>query len=371
MNTQYYRVMAQIDCEALSQNIKAIRKSLNPGTQLMAVVKADGYGHGLQEIYPTLEKSGIDQLAVAVLKEGVSLRRMGSPLPVLILGYTAPSDYETVIAEGLTQTIFTSSMAKAMSDAAVSMQRAAKVHIKLDTGMGRIGFACTESALDEIQAISQLPGLQLEGIFTHFARADERDKSATRQQYARFQWMCDELEKRGVTFPVRHVSNSAAIMELPDMNCNMVRAGIILYGLYPSDEVQRETLALRPVMTFKSHVIFCKEVPDGSPVSYGGTYVAKGTRRIGTIPVGYADGYSRRLSGIGHVLIRGHRVPIAGRICMDQFMVDLTPFPDIQEGDEAILFGEGLSVDELARLTGTINYEMVCMVSKRVPRVIK
>ena len=364
----YKRVEALIHQEALRENLRTIRSRIGADTKLMAVVKANGYGHGVENLWPVLEQEGVNALAVAVVEEGVALREMGIRLPVLLLGYTAPSDAECLIRNQLGATVFTTKMAEALSEEAVRLGRTALVHIALDTGMGRIGFPCTEEAAEEIVRISRLPGLSIEGMFTHFARADEKDKSVALAQLERYNTMYDRLLARGLRIPVRHVANSAAIMELPEAHFEMVRAGIILYGLTPSDEMDTEAFPLHPVMELKSHVVFIKEVEDGSPISYGGTYVARGKRRIGTIPVGYADGYDRLLSNRGEVLIRGKRVPIAGRICMDQFMVDLTDVPEAEEGDEVTLFGEGLPLDELAGIVGTINYELACQVSARVPR---
>ena len=334
----------------------------------MAVIKADGYGHGVKNLWPVLKEEGVEQAAVAVVPEALALREMGVDLPILILGYTAPSDAETLIRHEIRATVFTYAMAEALSREATRLGRPAYIHIALDTGMRRIGFSCTEDSAQTIRRIAELPGIVVEGLFTHFARADEVDKSAALDQLHLYQRMADRLEELGVRIPIHHVSNSAAIMELPEARFQMVRAGIILYGLTPSGEMDTEAYPLYPVMELKSHVIYIKDVADGDRISYGGTYEAKGKRRIGTVPVGYADGYSRLLSNKGCVLIRGKRAPIAGRICMDQFMIDLTDVPEAREGDEVILFGEGLPLDELAEQVGTINYELACQVSARVPR---
>lgn len=368
MKDVYYRAEALIHQEALRRNIRTIRESLPPDVLLMGVVKANAYGHGIENVWPVLEEEGVDRLAVAVIQEGVRMRRMGIHLPILLLGYTDPSDCETLIENQLTATVFTYEMAKALSETAMRLGKTAVVHIALDTGMRRIGFRCNEESVQTILEIAKLPGIELEGLFTHFAEADQKDKEPARKQLAEFIWMDEQLRKNGMEIPIRHVSNSAGIMELPEARFEMVRAGIILYGLTPSGEMDIQRFPLSPVMELKAHIVYIKEIEDGDAVSYGGTFVAEGKRRIGTIPLGYADGYSRALSNRGTVLVRGRRAPIAGRICMDQFMVDLTEIPEAQEGDEVILFGEGLPLEELADIVGTISYELACQVSARVPR---
>jgi alanine racemase len=250
----------------------------------------------------------------------------------------------------------------------VRLGKKAVVHIALDTGMRRIGFRCNEESVTEILEIAKLPGIEIEGLFTHFAEADLANKEPARKQLAEFIRMDERLREQGLAIPIRHVSNSAAIMELPEARFEMVRAGIILYGLSPSEEMDTQKFPLSPVMELKAHVVYIKEIEDGEAVSYGGTYIAKGRRRIGTVPLWYADGYSRLLSNKGSVLIRGQRAPIAGRICMDQFMIDLTDIPEAQEGDEIILFGSEIPLDELAEMVGTISYELACQISARVPR---
>ncbi len=368
MDEQYYRVEARIHQEAVRSNIRTIREALSPGVRIMAVVKADAYGHGFANIWPVLEEEKVGYLAVAVVEEGLRIRRMGITAPVLLLGYTAPEEAETLIDNELTATVFTYKMAKALSDAAVRKNKKTAVHIALETGMNRIGFACTEESVRVIKRISALPGLVLEGLFTHYFWADQRDKTCAKNQLARFIWMDRRLREEGVEIPLRHTANSAAIMEMPETQFEMVRAGIILYGLSPSEAMDTNRFPLRPVMELRSHVIYIKEIEDGATVGYGAAYRARGRRRIGTVPVGYADGYPRLLSNQGEVLIRGRRARVAGRICMDQFMIDLTDVPEAREGDEVILFGEGLPLDELAEKAGTISYELACGVSARVPR---
>lgn len=369
INEEYYRVRAYIHQEAFRKNLRQVRKAIGPDPEIMAVIKADGYGHGVANLIPILKEEGIKRAAVATVDEALELQNQGLEAAILILGYTSPEDAEILVRHQIRPAVFTYDMAKALSEEALRQKKPALIHIALDTGMRRIGFRCTQEAADTICRISQLPGIEIEGLFTHFARADETDKTAARKQLEEYEKMAAWLEERGVRIPLHHVSNSAAIMELKEAHFNMVRAGIILYGLTPSNEMDTKAYPLYPVMELKTHVIYIKEIQDGDCVSYGGTFKAKGPRLIGTIPVGYADGYSRLLSGKGRVLIRGQYAPIAGRVCMDQFMVDLTDVPGVKEGDEVTLFGEGLPLDELASVVGTINYELACQVSKRVPRV--
>ncbi len=378
-NQEYFRVRAYIDEEALRHNIRTARQKIGADVLLLGTVKANGYGHGALTVAKILAEEGADYLSTAIIEEAVALRKAGIQLPILVLGYTDPSQYAQALRHQIHLTIFSESQAQALSKLAAAGGKTGLVHLKLDTGMGRIGFACCESSVDAIERISRLPGLSLEGIFTHFARADEIDKSEAGRQQQRYDDMLERLEKRGIKIPIHHTANSAAIMEYPaahrlhtEKNSAvkwMVRAGIMLYGLYPSQEMDQEQTRLKPVMSLVSHVVHLKEVDDGAPIGYGGTYVAQGCRRIATIPVGYADGYPRRLSGIGYVKIRNQRAPIAGRICMDQFMVDVTDIPGVSLGDEVVLIGEGVTAEEIADLTGTIHYELTCQLTDRVPRV--
>ena len=381
---KYFRVRAYIDEEALRHNIRTVRQKIGPDVLMLGTVKADGYGHGAEYVAKILEEEGADYISTAIIEEAVALRKMGVRLPILVLGYTDPSQYDLAIEYGIHVTIFTQEQAKALSAAATAAGQIGRLHIKLDTGMGRIGFSDSDEAVQAIQWITQLPNLAVDGIFTHFARADEADKSQALQQQKRYDVFLKKLDRMGVQIPIRHTANSAAIMEIPEVHRQraedknkdqavrwMVRAGIMLYGLYPSDEMDEAQTKLQPVLSLISHVVHVKEVEDGTPIGYGGTYVAKGRRRIATIPVGYADGYPRRLSGIGYVRIHGKQAPIAGRICMDQFMVDVTDIPETMPGDEVVLIGEGVTAGEVARLTDTIHYEIICQLTARVPRVLK
>ncbi len=380
-NQEYFRVRAYIDEDALRHNIRVARQKIGPDVLLLGTVKANAYGHGALRTAQILMEEGADYLSTAIIDEAVALRKAGVQLPILVLGYTDPSQYEMALEHQIHLTIFSESQAKALSKLAASGGKTGLVHLKLDTGMGRIGFECCERSVDAIERISKLPNLSLDGIFTHFARADEVDKSEAEKQQQRYDDMLERLDKRGIEIPIRHTANSAAIMEYPAAHRLhteknkavkwMVRAGIMLYGLYPSNEMDQEQTKLKPVLSMISHVVHLKEVEDGTHIGYGGIYVAKGGRRIATIPVGYADGYPRRLSGIGYVKIRNQRAPIAGRICMDQFMVDVTDIPGVTLGDEVVLIGEGVTAGEIADLTDTIHYELTCQLTERVPRVLK
>lgn len=369
---EYYRVMAEVDLRAIGHNIDEIQRIIPKNTELMAVVKADAYGHGVFGICNTLLENRVDRLAVAILDEGIQLRKQGINLPILILGYTPEVFSDKIVEYDLNQTVFTYSMARSISEVACKLGKNAKIHIKIDTGMGRIGFLCNDQAIKEIEQIYKLPHLDVEGIFTHFSKADEQDKSYTDNQIRQFNTLIQRLEERGIHIPIKHTANSAAILDVEESHFNMVRAGIILYGLYPSEFTNKDLIHLQPAMTLKTHIIFIKDVDQGTPISYGGTYITPCTKKIATIPVGYGDGYSRLLSSKGGVLINNEFAPIVGRICMDQFMVDVTHIKDIKVGDEVILFGrqgdQMISVEDIASLMGTINYEVVCMVGKRVPR---
>lgn len=371
---KYGRVWAEIDLDAVAENYQAMRNNICEETKMIAVVKTDGYGHGAVPVSKLLEPLDyIWGFAVATAEEAYELRKNGIAKPVLILGYTFAEDYERLAQEEIRPAVFKYDMAEQMSEAALAAGRKLSIHLVLDTGMTRIGFADTEASVQEILKIRALPGIEIEGMFTHFARADELDKSHAREQARRYIRFSKRLEEAGVSIPLKHCSNSAAILEMPEVNMDLVRPGITGYGIYPSDEVSRERISLRAAMSLKSHVVFIKEVEAGVPVSYGGTYVTERTTRIATIPVGYGDGYPRSLSNKGWVLIRGKKAPILGRVCMDQFMVDVTEIPEAKELDEAVLMGESegafLGVDELGKLSGRFPYEFVCDIGKRVPRV--
>ena len=315
---RYSRVHAEIDLDAILHNMDAMRGNIAKDTKIMAVIKADGYGHGAVEIAETIEK--LDYLygyAVATVEEGLILRNHGIQKPILILGYVFPDQYVDMIKAGIRPTVFTREMAEKLSVAAASIGRDCKIHFAIDTGMSRIGYQVTEEAADEMAQLSKLPHIIVEGIFTHFAKADEKDKEPTYQQIKLFRKMIDMLEERGVSIPIHHCSNSAGIVDIPEANMDMVRAGITLYGMWPSEDVDKTAISLKPALSLVTHVAYVKELPAGRAISYGGTYVTKEPRMIATIPVGYADGYARGLSNKGAVLIHGRRAPILGRVGMD------------------------------------------------------
>ncbi|WP_027356504.1 alanine racemase [Desulfofundulus thermocisternus] len=364
-------VWAEVNLGAIAHNIREIRKLIQPGTKLMAVVKADAYGHGAIPVARVALASGAQYLAVAILDEALALRREGITAPILILGYTPPEQACILVEYDLTQTVFSLEVARAISAAAETAGKIVRVHIKVDTGMGRIGVFPDE-APEFAEAISRLPGIFIEGVYTHMACADERDKTYTYWQFRRFKEALAGIKARGLTIPLKHVANSATTLDLPEMHLDMVRTGIIMYGLWPSSEVRR-VIDLKPAMQLKARVAYIKRVPAGTSISYGRKFTTNSPSIIATLPLGYADGWSRLLSNKAEVLIHGQRAPLVGRVCMDQCMVDVTRIPGVQPGDEVVLFGvqgeQFLPVEEVASHIGTINYEMVCMISKRVPRI--
>ena len=368
------RTAAVIDLAKLRRNVREIRAKIPEEALFCAVVKADAYGHGADRMIPVLRECGVDRYAVAFLREGQNLRNAGVTEPIHILGDTCPEDMQGVIEAGLIPAVFDVEMARDFSEAAARAGTVLPIDIAIDTGMGRIGFqtadeAMREQAAEQIESISQMPNLKIEGLFSHFAKADETDKTFTAVQTERFAGMREKLAERGIRPQICHIANSAAILELPETCQQMMRAGIILYGLMPSDEVSANGARLEPVLSWISHVSYVKEVPAGTPIGYGGTYVTDRTSRIATIPVGYADGYRRDLSNTGAVEIAGRLAPIRGRVCMDQFMVDVTDIPDVKRGDPVRLIGDLMTADRMAELAHTISYEIVCGISIRVPRV--
>ncbi len=371
MNT---RTWAEIDLDALKENIINIRKKTDKNALVMAVVKADAYGHGAVEVSKCLLENGADRLAVADLDEAIELRRAGIDAPILILGATGCPEARMLIENGITATVFDYDTAKAFSDEAIAQGKKCLVHIKIDTGMSRIGYVAgvdDDAMTDEIIRISKLPNIEVEGIFSHFATSDEADKEFTKKQFAEFLTVCDMCEKKGLKIPIRHIANSGAIMMHPETHLDMVRAGVILYGLYPSDEVDKTQLKLRYVMKFKSRISHIKTI-DQRSVSYGRRYIADRETKVATVPVGYADGYTRLLTGKAKMIAGGKTCEVIGRICMDQCMIDVTNVHNIKVGDEVIIFGDGdVVAEDLADALGTINYEIVCMVSRRIPRIYK
>lgn len=370
----YSRIYAKIDLDAVAYNFESMRKNIRNETKMIAVIKADGYGHGAVQIAHLVEDYGyIWGFATATAEEALELRRAGVKKPILILGYVFEEHYKEIIQKDIRPVVFKKDMAEKLAEEAVRLNKTALIHIGLDTGMTRIGFRDEAASVETVRQISCLDGIEIEGMFTHFARADETDKKWAESQLKRYLDFLEKLERSGVHIPIRHCSNSAGIIDMPEANLDLVRAGISIYGIYPSDEVDKSRVPLKPVMELKSHVSYIKEVEAGTQISYGGTFVTERKSRIATIPVGYADGYPRMLSNKGCVLIRGQRAPITGRICMDQFMADVTDLDDIAELDEVTLLGtdgeEQISVEELSEICGRFPYEFVCDISKRVPRV--
>ena len=369
----YSRVYATVNLDAVASNMRSMRDNLPASTLIMGSVKADGYGHGSVPVAKTIEPY-VFGYAVATIDEGIILRRHGINKTILILGVTHESRYEDLLRYDIRTAMFQYEKAKKLSDLALKQGKKAVVHLALDTGMSRIGMKADREHAKEAAAIAALEGIEVEGLFTHFARADETDKSAYEEQYRRYKEFLGYLKELGVKIPIRHCSNSAGIVESLESNhMDMVRAGIAIYGMYPSDEVDHNSVKLTPAMEIKSCITYIKEIEAGTAVSYGGTFVADHTLKVATIPVGYGDGYVRSLSGKGDVLIHGKRAAILGRICMDQFMVDVTDIPDVQEDDEVTLLGsdgaECITMEELAEKSGGFHYEMICDIGKRIPRV--
>ncbi|TCO73156.1 alanine racemase [Marinisporobacter balticus] len=366
-------VWAEINLDYLAHNIKEIRKIVRKESLVTAVIKADGYGHGAVEIAEILLGNGANRLAVATLSEALELRSVYREVPILILGYTPEYNAEEIIKNKITQTIYSLEQAQKFSEMAQALNQDVTFHIKIDTGMRRIGFQPNEETVKIIKEIYNLSNVKLEGIFTHFAVADEIDKTFTGKQYEKFISVVHMLEEERISIPIKHVSNSAATMDLQEMNLDMVRVGIILYGLYPSDEVKKNTIDLKPVLSLKVKISHVKTLPEGIGISYGLKYTTNKPSKIATIPIGYADGYTRMLSGKAEALVGEEKVAIVGRICMDQCMIDVTNIEDVNVGDEVILIGSDgkntITVDDVAKKLDTINYEIVCMLGKRIPRV--
>ena len=375
MRKGYERVRADISLDAILANMESMKRNLKEGVQIAAVLKTNAYGHGAVEIAKVLEP--LDYVwgyAVAAFEEAVELREAGLRKPILLLGYVFPYCYQELARMNIRPAVFREDMLEQLSAAAKAAGKKIKIHIAVDTGMSRIGIFPDETGLDFVKKALETEGLQVEGMFTHFARADEADRSFTEEQLEKFVWLTEAVKERlGYEIPIRHCSNSAGIIEYPHANMTMVRAGITLYGLWPSDEVRKDIVPLEPVMSLRSHIIYIKEISAGTPVSYGGTWAPDHTVRLATVPVGYGDGWPRSLSNKGYVLIRGQKAPIRGRVCMDQFMVEVTDIPDAAEGDEVTLIGRDgdafISMEEVGDLSGRFNYELACDINPRVPRL--
>lgn len=371
----YQRVWAEVDLDAIWENMVHMKENIAEKTKILAVIKTDGYGHGGVPIAKMLEQ--LDFMfgyAAATYEEAHVLREAGVKKPILILGYTFPYCYEELIREEIRPAVYRRDTVEELAAAAAKVGKKAKVHIKVDTGMGRIGITPDEEGLEFVRFLIEHPELEVEGIFTHFAKSDETDKTSANHQLELFQDFIKKIQTElGITIPVKHCSNSAAILEMPQANMDMVRAGITTYGLYPSEEVSKDIVPLRAAMSLYSHIVYCKTIHAGQSVSYGGLFTAQKDTRVATIPVGYGDGYPRSLSGKGYVLIHGKKAPILGRVCMDQFMVDISEIPEAMDGDKVTLLGmdgtERITAEELGELSGRFNYEFVCDLGKRIPRV--
>ena len=371
---KYSRIKVSVSLDAIAHNFEAMHNNIKEGTKIIAVIKADGYGHGAVPIaHMTEAYEYVWGFATATVEEALELRNAGIKKPIVILGYSFEEHYEEIVKHELRPAIFQEESARKLSETAVRLGKKVSIHLALDTGMSRIGFLDNEESLDMVLRISKFPNLEIEGMFTHFARADEIDKTPAYVQLQRYNQFADALEKQGISIPVKHCSNSAGIIRMPEANMDVVRAGITIYGIYPSNEVERDIVKLQPAMEIKSHITYMKEVGPDTGISYGATYVTKKPTMVATIPVGYADGYPRSLSNKGYVLIHGKKAPILGRVCMDQMMVDVTQIPEARELDEVTLMGcdHGvcLSAEELGDLSGRFSYEFVCDISKRVPRI--
>ncbi len=372
---RYRRVHADIDLDAVLFNFEQMSKHIPKGTQVMAVVKTDAYGHGAVPLATLVEP--LDYLwgfATATVDEAVELRQAGIQKPILILGYTFPECYTHIVKYDIRQTIFDLEMAKALSEEAVRQNKKAYIHIKLDTGMGRIGYQTADAATADTEEMKKLPMIELEGVFTHFANADTENTELTIQQMDKFTEMVAAMEATGVSFKYKHCANSAAMIKFPREEFNLVRAGIISFGMWPSDEVKKSGMELKQTLSLLSHVVYVKEVEPGTPISYGSTWVADKKRKIATVPIGYGDGYPRSLSNKGYVLIEGKKAPIVGRVCMDQLMIDVTDIPEkIVIGDRVTLIGTDgdltITAEELGELSGRFNYELLCDFGNRIPRL--
>ncbi len=367
------RTWAEINLDALVENYREIRRISNKNAKILATVKADAYGHGFLEVARALAKEGADAFGVALIEEALQLRRTGFNQPILVLGSIPEESYSLAVENNVSLTVFAKDTAEAISKAALKVGKNAKIHIKLDTGMSRLGYVIdsdNSQVISEILEISHMPGIEIEGVFSHFSTSDEEDSTYTMLQLERFLAICDELKSHGLTNIIRHISNSAAIIMYPQSHLDMVRPGVILYGLYPSDDVDKTKIKLTPVMTLKTKITHIKTLEAGRGISYGKEYITDKTIKVATVPIGYADGYVRSAAKEGLMLAKGKKVRILGRICMDQCMIDVTNVNNINIGDEVIVFSDkGILADDVAKWTNTINYEVVCLVSKRIPRV--
>lgn len=370
-NNKYYRVYAEINLDAIVKNVDNLMALTKENTGALAVVKADGYGHGDVAVAKAVAQK-VTGYAVATLDEAVNLRENGVKKPILVLGYVDPYEFDILVSHEITATVFDVETAQLLADAARVQKKQAHCHIKVDTGMRRIGLEPDENGIVIVKQITALKELSADGIFTHFAASDETDKTSAEHQFKLFTDFTGRLEKEGIHFTYRHCANSAAVIDMPQVDLDMVRLGIAMYGMYPSDEVKKEKVELFPALDLKSHITMVKEIPAGEKVSYGGTFTTTRTTKLATVSVGYGDGYPRALSSKGYVLVRGQKAPIVGRVCMDQMMVDVTDIENVTRADIVTLIGKDgdaeITVEEIAALAGTFNYEFVCDLGKRIPR---
>ncbi|WP_421903373.1 alanine racemase [Maridesulfovibrio sp.] len=369
-------IWAEVDLSSIRHNFEEVQRLVKNQPRIMAVVKADAYGHGLTKTADCLNKAGADYFAIARLDEAIALRNHGIEKPILILGYTPPEATEELLNYNITQTVFSNDYASELNKAASQAGKKLKIHIKVDTGMGRLGIVDEsnhEALLESVSAINWLPNLEVEGLFTHFAASDEADKTSALEQLRLFKSIITDIERRGINIPLKHAANSAAIIDLPESYLDMVRPGIMLYGLYPSNGVHQQNADLKPAMQIKARIAQIKEVPAGFRISYGHTYTTPSATKLATIPLGYADGYRRQLSSAGKVLVHGQQAPIVGRVCMDQSVIDVGKIKNVKAGDEVVIIGRQehaeIPAERMACELGTINYEIVSTLMARVPRI--
>ena len=368
--SEYFRCYKEIDLDIIEKNFDALKALTKEGVKAMAVVKADAYGHGAVQVAEKL-KNKADFFAVATAREGVELRENGIEQPILVLSYCAPAEYDLLLRYGITPTISSAQDARILGGKGVGLGQNCKIHIAVDTGMSRIGFSDNENSIMQIKEIAKMSGLTIEGIFSHFAKADYKDKTSANRQTQRFENFVKRLEEEGVNIPIKHICNSAGLIEFNVQHYDMVRMGIALYGLYPSGEVQKDRVRLEPAMKVVAHVIHIKEIDEGTPVGYGESYVATENRRIATVSIGYADGYNRSFSDAGYVMICGKKAPVIGRVCMDLVVVDVSDIPEVKIGMPATILGDGITAEDLGSMCGSFNYEVICNFAKRVTAVYK
>ncbi len=364
---------AEVDLSCLASNLNTFRRTLPADVRIMAVIKADAYGHGAYEISRAALREGASMLGAASLEEGLELRRKGIVSPILILGYTDPRQSHLLLENDLTPAIFHWEAALSLSRQALALGKKAPVHVKLDTGMSRLGLRESAESIAFLEKLSRLPGIYIEGLFTHLATADEAEESFLQEQLQKFEAIIRESAKKGIHIPLKHAANSAATACFPQSHLNMVRIGLGMYGYYPSGTISRERFKLRPVLSLKSRIVLLKRICPGAAVSYGRTFKAAAETLVAVVPIGYGDGYSRQLSNRGMMLVRGRKVPVIGRVCMDLTMLDVGSLPEVAEGDEVVVYGkqgsQEITVEQVAKQLGTISYELLCCINSRIPRI--